>query len=188
MPPPGQRTPLPLVQDKLKADALKRMSSQLLSMDDYRGLFDAHVAALAATARKQYLAALEEEVRPAIVDADGAVRPAGSHGEAARSWEAAAEVLATRPCFQRLPAQERQAMWSAFIRDTAAGACSGAPVSRLQLCRTMLMQGGVSLLWCFRAVLCYVLCYLLCTWQHPSMPRSSKQDPVLLRLRATAIR
>lgn len=112
------------LQDKLKADALKRMSSTLLTAEDYRGLFEAHVAALAATARKQYLAALEEEVRPAIVDGEGAVQPPEARGEAARSWPAAAEVLATRPCFQRLTAQEREAMWASFVRDTAAGAAS----------------------------------------------------------------
>lgn len=110
------------MQDKLELDVLKRMSSQLLTMEDYRGMFDAHVAALAATARKQYLAALEEAVRPAVVDAEGTVRPPDERGEVARSWDAAAEVLAVKPCFQKLSRSERQAMWAAFVQDTVAGA------------------------------------------------------------------
>lgn len=161
------------MQDKLKSDALKRMSSQLLSVDDYRGLFEAHVAALAATARKQYLAALEEEVRPAVLDADGAVRPVGSRGEAARSWEAAAEVLATRPCFQRVPAHERHAMWSAFVQDTAAGACSANLCPGFHPVHACCCRSGLS---CVHAVQkrCCVTCITGCVnmsklmaWLHP---------------------
>eukprot|EP00892_Ulva_mutabilis_P006943 jgi/Ulvmu1/4620/UM002_0350.1 len=112
-------------RDKLEVDVLRRMSSQLLTQEDYRGLFDAHVAALATTARKQYLAALEQAVRPAVVDAQGVPRPASERGEVARSWEAAAEVLAVKPCFQKLAPQEREATWAAFVRDTAAGLVPG---------------------------------------------------------------
>lgn len=114
-------------QGKLKSDALKRMESPLLSVEDYRAMFDEHVANALATARKQYLAALVDVVQPAMF-ADGELKPKAEAGEVAKDFEAASEALAAHACWQKLPPSERRATWRNFVRDLAAGLPNpGAP-------------------------------------------------------------
>jgi hypothetical protein len=116
----GSGSPI-LLQAKLQNDALRRMSSRLISSEEYRRMFDEHISALAAAVRRQYLVALNEVVRPALVDAqDGKPRPPDAHGDVARDWEAASEALAVHACFQKIPAAEREATWKLFVHDVCA--------------------------------------------------------------------
>lgn len=104
-----------VLQEKLRKDHGQRMTSPLIKKAEYEGLFLEHVAALLAAARKQYTAALEECVRPALVGPDGSVKPAEERGQVALDWRAASEVLSTHPCFQKLASNERKARWEAFV-------------------------------------------------------------------------
>ena len=96
------------------------MTSRLITQSEYEGLFRAHVADLLATARKQYTAALEELVRPALVGADGNVLPVAEQGAVANDWRAASKALSTNACFKKLSSQERQERWQAFVRGPDA--------------------------------------------------------------------
>lgn len=91
------------------------MTSRLITQPEYASLFHDHVAALLATARKQYTAALEELVRPALVGSDGNVLIAAERGAVAMDWRAASEALSMRACFQKLSSQERQERWQVFV-------------------------------------------------------------------------
>lgn len=104
-----------MLQDKLRKDHGQRMKSRLITSAEYEKLFHSHVAALLQTARKQYTAALEELIRPALVDPDGNVLLHAEKGQIATDWTAASEVLASQPCFQKLSAQERRERWNAFV-------------------------------------------------------------------------
>jgi hypothetical protein len=104
-----------VLQEKLRKDHAQRMSSPLISKSEYEALFHAHVAALLATARKQYTAALEELIRPALVDPNGSLKSASERGQVATDWKAASEVLSERPCFQKLQMKELQNRWQAFV-------------------------------------------------------------------------
>jgi hypothetical protein len=108
------------VQGRLRKDVLQRMASAHISDCEYQSLFEEHVAMLLTAARKQYTAALEEAVKPALTDAQGELRPPDARGELARDWQAASEVLAAYPCFHKIHAQERHARWQVFVGEAGA--------------------------------------------------------------------
>jgi hypothetical protein len=115
------------VQEKLKGDVLKRMASPLLTTEDYVALYEAHVAALFAQARQQYLAALDDIVKPAMA-VDGVLQAADKQGEAAKDFEAASEALSVCACFHRLAPAERLATWQRYTHDVKLGIANpGAP-------------------------------------------------------------